>query len=208
MTAMSMIKIAVADTSVIIRMGVIGALKRVWGSEVSLLEVAHPDDFDNRMASFVPSVVIVSPTFGGVFDADAQRRKSGLFARGCRFVALLSAVVPQTAMRGFDACLTIFDDEDSLLASVQKLSGKASREPEAAEGAEGDGETLSAREKQVVRGVVSGLANKEIADQMNISVYTVLTHRRNISRKLNIHSSIALAIYAISNKLVSVDDVK
>lgn len=205
MTAISMIKIAVVDTSVIIRMGVIGALKRVLGSEASLLEVAHPDDFDNRMASFVPSVVIVSPTFGGVFDADAQRRKSGLFARGCRFVALLSAVVPQAAMRGFDACLTIFDDEDCLLASVQKLSGKASREPE---GGEGDGETLSAREKQVVRGVVSGLANKEIADQMNISVYTVLTHRRNISRKLNIHSSIALAIYAISNKLVSVDEVK
>ena len=43
---------------------------------------------------------------------------------------------------------------------------------------------------------------------MNISVYTVLTHRRNIARKLNIHSAIALAIYAISNKLVTVDEVK
>lgn len=74
--------------------------------------------------------------------------------------------------------------------------------------AEGESEALSAREKQVVKGVVSGLANKEIADQMNISVYTVLTHRRNIARKLNIHSSIALAIYAISNKLVTVDEVK
>lgn len=205
MTAINMIKVAVADTSVIIRMGVIGALKRVLGSDVSLLEVAHPDDFDNRMASFVPSVVIVSPTFGGVFDADAHRRKSGLFARGCRFVALLSAVVPQADVRGFDASLTIFDDEDSLLALVERLRGKAVNEPEEAEG---DGGTLSDREKQVVRGVVSGLANKEIADQMNISVYTVLTHRRNISRKLNIHSSIALAIYAISNKLVSVDEVK
>ena len=60
----------------------------------------------------------------------------------------------------------------------------------------------------MVKGVVSGLANKEIASQMNISVYPVLTHRRNIARKLNIQSSITLAIYAISNKLVTVDEVK
>lgn len=69
-------------------------------------------------------------------------------------------------------------------------------------------EVLSEREKEVVSHVVKGLSNKEIADRMFISVNTVMTHRRNISRKLEIHSVAGLTIYAIVNGLVSLPDVK
>ena len=69
-------------------------------------------------------------------------------------------------------------------------------------------DVLSQREKEIVCEVVKGLTNKEIADRMNLSVFTVLTHRRNISKKLQIHSSTALTIYAITNNLVSIDEVK
>ena len=51
------------------------------------------------------------------------------------------------------------------------------------------------------------MTNKEIADNLFISVNTVLTHRKNISRKLNIHSVSGLTIYAIVNKLVNVGDI-
>ncbi len=61
---------------------------------------------------------------------------------------------------------------------------------------------LSGREKDVVRGVVQGLTNKEIADRLFIAPNTVITHRRNIARKLQIHSVAALTIYAIVNKIV------
>ena len=66
---------------------------------------------------------------------------------------------------------------------------------------------LSEREKEVIKEVVKGLSNKEIAENMFISVNTVMTHRRNISKKLNIHSPAGLTIYAIVNGLVKLDEI-
>jgi len=68
-------------------------------------------------------------------------------------------------------------------------------------------ETLSDREKDVVVSVVQGMSNKEIADHLCISVNTVITHRRNIARKLQIHSPAGLTIYAIVNNLVDISSV-
>jgi len=69
-------------------------------------------------------------------------------------------------------------------------------------------EPLSQREKDIIVGVVRGQTNKEIADTLCISVHTVLTHRRNIARKLEIHSPAGLVIYALVNGIVSMDDIK
>lgn len=70
------------------------------------------------------------------------------------------------------------------------------------------GETLSDREKDVIVSLVQGMTNKEIADHLFISINTVITHRRNIARKLQIHSPAGLTIYAIVNNLVDITAVK
>jgi regulator of cell morphogenesis and NO signaling len=75
-------------------------------------------------------------------------------------------------------------------------------------GGQDNSDTLSDREKDVIIGVVQGLQNKEIADRLCISVNTVITHRRNIARKLQIHSPAGLTIYAIVNGLVDISSVK
>ena len=69
-------------------------------------------------------------------------------------------------------------------------------------------EALSDREKDVIISLVQGLSNKEIADHLCISVNTVITHRRNIARKLQIHSPAGLTIYAIVNGLIDISSVK
>ncbi len=69
-------------------------------------------------------------------------------------------------------------------------------------------ETLSAREKEIIVCVVKGMANKQIADALCISTHTVITHRRNIAAKLQIHSAAGLTIYAIVNKLVELSEIK
>ena len=74
--------------------------------------------------------------------------------------------------------------------------------------ADGGQETLSQREKEIVACVVTGMTNKAIADKLFLSIHTVITHRRNIARKLQIRSPAGLTIYAIVNKLVSLEDVK
>ena len=67
---------------------------------------------------------------------------------------------------------------------------------------------LSQREKEIICCVVKGMSNKEIAENLFISVHTVITHRRNIARKLQIHSPTLLTVYAIVNKLVDISEVK
>src|SRR5574344_240711 len=69
-------------------------------------------------------------------------------------------------------------------------------------------ESISDREKDVIISLVQGMSNKEIADHLCISINTVITHRRNIARKLQIHSAAGLTIYAIVNNLVDISAVK
>ena len=71
-----------------------------------------------------------------------------------------------------------------------------------------DTEELSEREKDVLIQVVRGLSNKEIADVLCISMHTVVSHRKHITRKLNIHSTAGLTVYAIVNKLVDLNDLE
>lgn len=69
-------------------------------------------------------------------------------------------------------------------------------------------EELSAREKDVLVQIVKGLSNKEIADALCLSTHTVMSHRKNIVRKLNIHSTAGLTIYAIVNGIVNLDNIE
>lgn len=69
-------------------------------------------------------------------------------------------------------------------------------------------DALGEREKDVIVALVQGMSNKEIAEHLCISVNTVITHRRNIARKLQIHSPAGLTIYAIVNNLIDINAVK
>ena len=69
-------------------------------------------------------------------------------------------------------------------------------------------DALSDREKDVIISLVQGMSNKEIADHLCISINTVITHRRNIARKLQIHSPAGLTIYAIVNKMVDLNTLE
>ncbi len=93
--------------------------------------------------------------------------------------------------------------EDNLLRpALKRKSIVDSRKSKA--GNEKQQEELSEREKDVLIGVVEGLSNKEIADKLHLSQHTIITHRKNIARKLNIHSTAGLTIYAIVNKMIEV----
>ena len=75
------------------------------------------------------------------------------------------------------------------------------------DGDEPDTDPLSDREKEVLICLSKGLKNNEIADTLNISVHTVITHRKNIVRKTGIKSVAALTVYAILNNLIEEKDI-
>lgn len=74
--------------------------------------------------------------------------------------------------------------------------------------AEGSREELSDREKEILVSVAQGLINKEIADKHNISINTVITHRKNIARKTGIKTVAGLTVYAILNNLIDINSVE
>ena len=66
---------------------------------------------------------------------------------------------------------------------------------------------LSDRETEVLQLLARGLSNKEIADKLNISINTAITHRKNIRQKTGIKTVSGLTIYAVTNKLVTLENL-
>ena len=117
----------------------------------------------------------------------------------------LTDVLEDLRLCNRDLNLHTFLEDKILVPKIKKLEKKSLNEDQKVTK---ETEELSDREKDIVRSVAKGLSNKEIADEHFISIHTVITHRRNISRKLAIHSSAGLTVYAILNKLVDIEDLR
>ncbi len=100
-------------------------------------------------------------------------------------------------------------EDDLFVPAVEMLEEKVGvQEPVTIEEEKRTEDILSEREREIVHCVVCGMSNKQIAEQLFISLNTVLTHRKNIARKLNIHSVAGLTIYAIVNKIVDINELQ
>jgi regulator of cell morphogenesis and NO signaling len=103
-----------------------------------------------------------------------------------------------------------FLDEDLTRHNMveDRLLGKETPAPAEGPKPKPEGDELSAREKEILICVAKGMLNKQIADLYNISIYTVITHRKNITRKTGIKSVAGLTIYALLNNLIDMSAVE
>jgi DNA-binding CsgD family transcriptional regulator len=102
-----------------------------------------------------------------------------------------------------DEVLQKYDDTLSVNASPEQIFSKIGQNNPASDKIQQ--EDLSDREIEVLVQMVKGLSNKEIADKLNISIHTVISHRKNITDKTGIKSLSGLTIYAITKKIVPLD---
>jgi DNA-binding NarL/FixJ family response regulator len=110
-------------------------------------------------------------------------------------------MIDEKALEKYDNSINLYDDTDTIKQKLDHIFEITNTEQE-------ESQVLSVREKEIIVGVVKGFTNKEIASNLFLSAHTVITHRRNIARKLEIHSTAGLTIYAIVNKLVELNDIK
>ncbi|MFR9650680.1 MAG: LuxR C-terminal-related transcriptional regulator [Rikenellaceae bacterium] len=190
------VHVMVAEPSAVIRSGVVSVLESLDSLGIDIAEIRDMMSLRESLSEGVVDVVVVDPRQVGCMKSPRQLLKCE--DNNVRFVALLSSVVDNEVLGWYDASFSIFDSLTTIeerLASVIKTTDNKETE-------------LTQREMEIVAAIARGASNKEIADQLFISTYTVMTHRRNISAKLNIHSPAGLTIYAIVNKLIDIQDVK
>lgn len=195
------IRIAIAETSLIVRGGLNAALKRLTNVKVQPIELLSMEALHDCVRTQCPDMLIVNPTFGDYFDVARFRDETS--GKGLRLIALVTSFVDASLLNKYDESISIFDDLEILSKKIAGLMNVASGEEEI-----DSQDALSQREREIVICVVKGMTNKEIAEKLFLSIHTVITHRRNISKKLQIHSAAGLTIYAIVNKLVALSDVK
>ena len=195
------IRIAIAETSVIIRGGLTAALKRLPNVKVQPIELLSIEALHDCVRTQCPDMLIVNPAFGDYFDIGKFREETS--GKKIRVIALVTSFVDASLLSKYHESISIFDDLERLSKKISGLLNVPSEEEDLE-----NQDALSQREKEIVICVVKGMTNKEIAEKLFLSIHTVITHRRNISKKLQIHSAAGLTIYAIVNKLVTLNDVK
>ncbi len=196
----SPIKIAVAEPSLIIRNGMLSVLKRLSGLNIQIVEIPDVSKLDMILRMQHPDILIINPMLLGVFSL--QQIKGDVEFRKLKCVALQISLTDREAMKDYDQTISVYDTAEQIKEKIQYLQAELS------EGDEEPTEQLSTREKEIIVCVVKGMTNKQVADQLCLSIHTVITHRRNIAAKLQIHSSAGLTIYAIVNKLVELNEIK
>lgn len=197
------LKVAIAEPADIIRYGLEMMLKRLPGFRLQLVEIATAGSLLDLLQLHKPDLLIVNPLLPGSFGLSHIKEECGCEEMKC--VALQTTPVDPQTLEVYDERLSLYDSAEEIARKLQRLTQKP--DAEGAEGEEGQ-QLLSQREKEIVVCVVKGMTNREIADRLFLSTHTVITHRRNIARKLQIHSASGLTIYAIVNKLVELSDIK
>lgn len=196
------LKILVAEPSVIIRSGLELLLKRITGFRIQIVEVNGSESLPDAMRINKPDLLIVNPAMIGSLSPTILKEESGCASTKC--MALVYSTFEPTHLRLFDEQISIYDDSDEMRRKLERVCTEEVVTVEESE----EQQMLSAREKEIVVCVVKGMTNREIASALFLSTHTVITHRRNIARKLQIHSASGLTIYAIVNKLVELSDIK
>lgn len=188
--------VIIAESSPIVSVGLSNILQQLPHSNIHVTELKTPSALMECLKSEHPEILVVNPYFGGYFNISGIRKAYPEI----KIVAIETARLDKALREQYNETISIVDDIETISSKIRNLA----QMEEAVDGKE----PLSTREKEIISLVVKGLTNKEIAEKLFLSIHTVLTHRRNIARKLEIHSATGLTIYAIVNKLVDLSEIK
>lgn len=195
-----LINIILVETSPLISEGVAGMLKQT-GIHCRLSVVDTPEEAELLFQKLTCRLIIINPS---LFYNNTKMFNSlkGRFGQ-VKWVGLVYAWHPPELLAMFDGLITAADSPQSVEATLKKLLEEDNSDEQ-----ESLQDILTGREIDVLRLLATGHANKEIADKLHISIHTVITHRKNISQKTGIKSVSGLTIYAVTQKLISIDTIE
>jgi DNA-binding NarL/FixJ family response regulator len=186
--------VAIIEKSNIIKEGLTYLLK----AHNICLQIAKLDSVDDWFFVFKdekPDLIIINPDRLKDMDLDKLRLKIEISDK-IPIIGLLYQYFDRKIYNMFISTIYITDTEDIILGKLRSKQKK-----------ENAGEKLTGREQSVLKHLLKGMSNKEVADKLKISPHTVITHRKNLVEKTGIRSLSGLAIYAILNNIINIDEI-
>lgn len=191
-----MVKILVAEPSYLIRKGILTILNELK-AVTKVEEASNLDELQEALENTIPHILLVNTTISSIPKGDRIIKKY-LLEMDVMFI--FNTPLPDQVN---EKAISIFDSKAILLNKLRdqvKNSQKSVKQHDTSD-------DLTDREKDVLQKVALGKTNKEVANELFISTHTVISHRKNITRKLGIKTVSGLTVYAILNQLIKLDDI-
>ncbi|MCT4636947.1 MAG: response regulator transcription factor [Bacteroidales bacterium] len=195
-----MISVTIIEPSFIIRQGLVSALSGYRDIEIHKVY----DEFDNIegiINKIDTDIAVLNPSsidqisLAKLIEGDSEFFKK----RVVLFTNFPVGVDLESSVR---AVFSYNQSETDIVKGINKLVSEFNTTEEPKE------EVLSKREQDILRLIALGKTQKEIADELFISTHTVVSHRKNITRKLGIKTVSGLTVYAILNNLISMGELQ
>ncbi len=210
----------IADGQTLPRAGIRAILSEYFSFNPEAEEFVNKEELLNRLMTKQPDILILDldlseiktiqdlagftrsfPKLRVLFITDAQTHDkihqildcgiTNCILKSCERQELIDAVNATTSNRKYFC--------NGILSVLPERKKTTRRYPP-------DHERITPAEQEIVRFIAEGLTSKEIASRKNLSYHTIVTHRKNIFRKLGINNSIELMLYAMHSGLIEVID--
>lgn len=193
-------KIIIAEPSPIISSGLLKYLDDI--NQLNVVSVVdNIDDLHDKMTIHRPDLLIINPLIFGYSNHNLIRQ----FIQhnpSIYYVAVVTTYIDKSLLKYFKETIELSETKQKVVNKVINLINNSEEASSQAESFD-----LSNRETDVLVCVAKGMTNKDISDMLNISVHTVITHRKNIVKKTGIKSVSGLTVYALLNNLVDESEI-
>lgn len=190
-------RVVIIEPSPIVQSGLRSIIDSVSDFEVAGT-LSDMNRLDEKITAMRADIIIINPS---IVEFHKRHSIKNMFAR-TTILALLYSYIDNEILRQFQGVIDIYDEPGKIACTLQAAVMEQSPDE-----VTNDSNELSEREKEIVIAVAKGLMNKEIALLHNISVHTVISHRKNISRKTGIKSVSGFVVYALLNNLLEHSEI-
>ena len=193
-------KIVIAEPSPIVSAGLLRFFEDLNQLQIVSI-VDNVDDLNDKMIVYNPDILIVNPLMIGYTNNNIVRQINQNYPDTI-CVALVTTFVDKNLLRYFKEIIDLSDNKQKV---ANKIFGLLNNNEDSL--SQNESVDLSNRETDVLICVAKGMTNKDISDMLNISVHTVITHRKNIVKKTGIKSVSGLTVYALLNNLLEESEI-
>jgi len=190
-------RVIICEASEIIAIGLAEIIDGMAQFDV-VARLDSPEHLSEKITATDANLLVIDPMLLG-FQSKDYLSQLGKEHPNIIVVALVSSYLDHAMLTPFSGVIEINDTKSKVISKMNEFAQS--------EATKNDDVELSKRETDVLVAVAKGMMNKEIADQMNISIHTVISHRKNITRKTGIKSVSGLTVYALLNNLIDEKDL-